>query len=154
MACQVIRDNKGEIQQVLAPNGKESILFNTIVGSGIEREKALELYAQTQTPSFKKWFENSEVVDENGEPLLVYHGSQETFDVFNTELLGKNTGALSSKKAFFFAREKSAAEEYIEYSTNRLKIVPSESTPSFDGLSEIIYKNLDKIPLKCLRVVI
>lgn len=151
MKCSVIRDSNNSIKQVLAPNGKESILFRDIDLLVGDSEAALRVYAQTQTPAFKEWFENSEVVDENGEPLLVYHGSQETFDVFDPELLGKNTGALSAKKAFFFAREKSAAEEYIEYSTSRLKIVPSESTPSFDGLSEIIYKNLDKIPKEYIQ---
>ena len=40
--------------------------------------------AQTNTPEFKKWFGNSKVVDENGEPLVVYHGttSKEDFTVF------------------------------------------------------------------------
>lgn len=30
---------------------------------------------QTQTPEFKTWFGDSKAVDENGEPLVVYHGS-------------------------------------------------------------------------------
>lgn len=29
----------------------------------------------TRTPEFKRWFGNSEIVDENGEPLVVYHGT-------------------------------------------------------------------------------
>lgn len=29
----------------------------------------------TQTPEFKKWFGDSKVVDENGKPLVVYHGA-------------------------------------------------------------------------------
>lgn len=38
------------------------------------------------TPAFKKWFGDSKVVDENGEPLVVYHGTPgetmiESFDV-------------------------------------------------------------------------
>lgn len=37
---------------------------------------------QTKTPQFKKWFSGSKVVDENGEPLVVYHGTREDFDVF------------------------------------------------------------------------
>lgn len=31
--------------------------------------------AQTETPEFKRWFGDSKVVDENGRPLVVYHGS-------------------------------------------------------------------------------
>ena len=30
---------------------------------------------QTQTPAFKKWFGDSKVVDEDGNPLVVYHGT-------------------------------------------------------------------------------
>lgn len=47
-------------------------------------------YQMVRTPEFKKWFgdwENnpnaaSKVVDENGEPLVVYHGSPLSFDMF------------------------------------------------------------------------
>lgn len=31
---------------------------------------------QTQTEAFKAWFGDSQVVDENGQPLVVYHGTQ------------------------------------------------------------------------------
>lgn len=49
-------------------------------------------YAQVRTKAFKKWFgdwENdpdsaSKVVDENGEPLVVYHESPNVFNVFDT----------------------------------------------------------------------
>lgn len=34
------------------------------------------------TPEFKEWFGDSKVVDENGDPLVVYHGSRKTFDNF------------------------------------------------------------------------
>ena len=48
-------------------------------------------WAQVRTDAFKKWFgdwENdavnaSKIVDENGEPLVVYHGSEEDFTVFD-----------------------------------------------------------------------
>lgn len=33
---------------------------------------------QTNTPAFRKWFGDSKVVDENGEPLVVYHGTSYT----------------------------------------------------------------------------
>jgi hypothetical protein len=64
-------------KQLTAPNGKPSNL----------NEKQ---WNQVRTPEFKKWFgdwENdpknaSKVVDENGEPLVVYHGTDATFDAF------------------------------------------------------------------------
>lgn len=40
---------------------------------------------QTETPEFKQWFEKSQVVDETGKPLVVYHGTgADPFDTFNT----------------------------------------------------------------------
>jgi 2-polyprenyl-3-methyl-5-hydroxy-6-metoxy-1,4-benzoquinol methylase len=38
---------------------------------------------QTQTQQFKKWFGNSKVVDEDGKPLVVYHGTEADFTVFD-----------------------------------------------------------------------
>ena len=68
---------------LLAPNGKKSNLTNS-------------QYKLVRTPAFKKWFgdwennpsEASKVVDENGEPLLVYHGSGEKFNTFMPNELG------------------------------------------------------------------
>lgn len=64
----------------LAPNGKPSNLN-------------AEQYALVRTPEFKAWFgdwENdtqnaSKVVDDNGEPLVVYHGTyaKEKFNIFD-----------------------------------------------------------------------
>lgn len=82
MACQVVRDSKGEIQQVLAPNGKESMLFNEIAVYTKNKEQALSKWAQVYTPQFQEWFKDSKVVDENGEPKLVYHGTRNNFDTF------------------------------------------------------------------------
>jgi len=38
---------------------------------------------QTQTKAFRDWFGDSKVVDENGEPLVVYHGTNGLFDEFS-----------------------------------------------------------------------
>lgn len=43
----------------------------------------------TQTTSFKKWFKDSKVVDQNGDPLIVFHGSlRNDLEEFRTD---KNT---------------------------------------------------------------
>lgn len=70
------RDSEGRL---LAPNDKPSNLPE-------------RLYAQVRTKEFKDWFGDwqnnpknaSKVVDENGEPRIVYHGSnQYGFDIFD-----------------------------------------------------------------------
>lgn len=38
---------------------------------------------QTDTPEFKRWFGGSKVVDADGKPLVVYHGTNAEFSVFD-----------------------------------------------------------------------
>ena len=77
-----------EAEQLLAPNGKPSNL-NPVQ------------YQQVRTPEFKSWFGDSKVVDENGEPLVVYHATNADFTEFDTNLgsgvAGKGTYVTSIK---------------------------------------------------------
>ena len=76
---------------LIAPNGKPSNLTP-------------EQYKLVRTPEFKAWFgdwENSpetasKVVDENGEPLVVYHGTSSFFNIFKEEEKGSR-GRLNEK---------------------------------------------------------
>jgi hypothetical protein len=81
---------------ILAPNGKPSNL----------NEKQYKL---VRTPAFKKWFGDwekdpdnaSKVVDDNGEPMVVYHGTIRDFNVFDTKKSRFNGGIyFSSSKEF------------------------------------------------------
>lgn len=40
----------------------------------------------THSPAFKSWFKQSKVVDDNGEPMRVYHGTTGTFKSFDLSL--------------------------------------------------------------------
>ncbi len=50
--------------------------------------------------NFRKWFGKSKVVDQNGDPLVVYHGTDQDFDSFETSRHGaffcSATGAASA----------------------------------------------------------
>ena len=82
---------------MMAPNGEPTNLSE-------------EQWVQVRTPEFKQWFgdwENepqnaSKVVDENGEPLVVYHGSNAVFTVFDPELGGSNFGKYEEDSGFVF----------------------------------------------------
>lgn len=70
---------------------------------------------QTETENFKKWFGESKVVDNEGDPAVtypikVYHGSKKEFFEFKKELLGKNTGDLLSYFGFHFTEDKNMAQ--------------------------------------------
>ena len=118
-SCQVFRNNTGQINRVEAPNGKESKLYKDMLSVQPDPEAALKLWAQVYTPSFKQWFgdwekkQGSKVVDENGEPLLVYHGSDKKFDTFDTSRSGDKTGWAKENKGFHFFNNKTASETYL-----------------------------------------
>jgi hypothetical protein len=40
-------------------------------------------YDETDTPEFKRWFGDSKVIDKDGEPLPVFHGTGEEFEAFD-----------------------------------------------------------------------
>lgn len=64
--------------------------------------------ADINTPEFKAWFGDSKVVDEQGRPLVVYHGTNAEFDTFDRS---KASSAYGSKYGFYFAN-KEVAEGY------------------------------------------
>ena len=81
-----IRDSQGRL---LAPNGKPSLLS----------EKYWKL---VRTDTFKKWFgdwekypeQASKIVDENGEPLVVWHISDSKFTIFREDKIAVRTDRL------------------------------------------------------------
>lgn len=78
-------------------------------------------WLQVRTKAFKKWFgdwENdpqnaSKVVDENGEPMVVYHSSTESFDEFKHGVKD-TTGARDSRNMFFFSSDKNVSSWYTD----------------------------------------
>ena len=89
MACSIIRNKQtNEIEQVLAPNGKESKLYKDILKINPDKEAALRAWAQVYTPSFKAWFGDWEV----GKTNQVYEtlGVKSANISFNIESFGKS----------------------------------------------------------------
>jgi len=96
---------------LIAPNGKKSNLTP-------------EQYKLVRTPAFKKWFgdwENSpetssKVVDSNGEPLVVLHGTNSKFNVFDVNKFNKNEKSGDYiGEGFYFTNEKNKAKQYGLY---------------------------------------
>jgi hypothetical protein len=52
---------------------------------GAVNDARYSLRAAPDTPEFKQFFAGSKVVDADGKPLVVYHGTQRNFTQFNTE---------------------------------------------------------------------
>jgi hypothetical protein len=98
----------GDMSMHLAPNNQPSNLTH-------------EQWHLVRTPEFKAWFgdwENSpesasQVVDENGEPLVVWRGESKNFNVFDYKKLGSKLKTAWRNAGFFFAPTKSSAEQYM-----------------------------------------
>jgi len=67
---------------------------------------------RTDTAAFRAWFGASRVVTPTGEPLVVYHGTRESFHAFALEKRGAATAAPSAGEGFFFSRRPHTAASY------------------------------------------
>ena len=100
-----------------APNGQESILFKSLEEHYGDRQKAIVAKANVYSKAFKNWFGDwtstdkadvSKVIDQNGEPLVVYHGTPNGgFNVFEKRSTKRYTG-----DGFYFTANKEYAEIY------------------------------------------
>ena len=91
-------------------------------GGGKEPSSPEDDYARngTKAKAFKEWFSDSKVVDERGEPKILYHGTREDFDQFDkakAERWGAEAGSgfyLTESKEMgdHFARGKKTLEIY------------------------------------------
>lgn len=78
---------------------------------------------QTETDSFKKWFGDwqndpehaSKVVNEDGTPKVVYHGTNAEFTVFDLNKSGKNFGDISVGLFFFTNKRNAYPSSALDY---------------------------------------
>ena len=97
------------MKKLLAPNGKPSNLTD-------------EQYKLVRTKAFKDWFgdwENapetaSKVIDENGEPLVVYHASFDKFNIFS-----KQNASDEKQKAWYDRNTKKRVPEAFYFTDNK-----------------------------------
>lgn len=74
-------------------------------------------HTQEGIDNFWRWFGNSKCVDEQGRPLVFYHGTNANFKEFSHRLKGdKDFGFLGS--GFYFTLTKDLASEYSTYSSD------------------------------------
>lgn len=103
-----LRDNEANFDiagRPLAPNGKLSNL-------------PYRDWVTVRTPSFMAWFgdwmnnpeEASKIVDENGEPMAMYHGSLESFSEFSRDFAGRS--ADTAGVGFWFSDREDFARSF------------------------------------------
>lgn len=77
--------------ETITINGQEKTVYNSNGDRIAKSKEALE--------NFYKWFGDSKVVDEQGRPLVVYHGTNAEFSVFDKS---KQKGSSYYGKGFYF----------------------------------------------------
>ena len=119
-----------------APNGKDSNLPENF-------------WLTVRTKAFKSWFgdwENdpqnaSKVVDENGEPLVVYHGTNADFSIFEGQKI-KNT---SEGAGFYFTPNKNLAQGFGNIKATFLNIRnPQYAYGNIDLVSDTYEEDYEK----------
>lgn len=120
-----LKDSKDYLK---APNGKKSNLPEN-------------LWLMVRTDGFKKWFGDweknpesaSKIIDKNGEPLVVYHGSGSTFEVFDKKKAhdkeGRKWGVGTGKDVFSFTDEIDIAYNWMNRSKERAKYSVGSDAP-------------------------
>jgi hypothetical protein len=75
--------------------------------------KAFEDISEDVSPGFKAWFGDSKVVDEHGNPLKVYHGTNQPLTKFSKDRGGAATGPRhGAAHGFFFTKSPVVASMY------------------------------------------
>ena len=94
---------KNEAQNLYARAGVQfpgSAVQDGLIHSILKKDSPVnrKFVEQTETRQFQRWFGKSKVVDEEGKPLVVYHGTDEKFNAFD---MSKGRANMDIQGAFF-----------------------------------------------------
>ena len=141
-----IWDQNGGYGLDKAPNGEPSELFKVLLEhNNGDRLNALQAKAKVYTNSFKAWFgdwindtdNSSKAIDVNGEPKVLWHGTENEFSEFEIDKDYKRGRHLvHSANGIFFTDTKEKAFKY-----KRSKTVPVYLNMRTPGTSSVIEDN-------------
>lgn len=116
---------QGQMRDAVAYS--KTALPDTIDVDGVERQTRNsngKPIAQTEEGlrNFWRWFGDSKVVDEQGRPLVVYHGTKGNFDTFDAAKQGASDFGASGR-GFYFSEDAGTAGAYAA-------LAPSDGAPN------------------------
>lgn len=109
--------------------------FETLAPNGNPSNLTPEIYDLVRTPEFKNWFGDweknsnnaSKVIDENGEPLVVFHRTYGDFYEFNNHNAIKKKGFIGGN-IFYFSDDR---YQYSNYGDREHKCFINLRNPSY-----------------------
>ena len=126
-----------------APNGAPSKLFSDLLSFYREdRIAAIQAKAKVYSEAFKNWFGDwlsddktnvSKVVDENGEPRILWHGTNYSFNDFQFDVPGVETHKIHQGKGFFFT---DTQEKAYTYGSNIMPVFLNLRNPGYTSVRD------------------
>jgi hypothetical protein len=89
----------------------------------------------------RRWFDGSKVVDIEGKPLPVYHGTNQPIDKFSKERKGMNSSHPTAKTGFFFTDNPEIASDYAALAGRNVRADVS----THEKKSERLQKETDRL---------
>lgn len=141
-------------------NENKEVHFQRADFAGAERDELISAAKEwkekgTESKYFKNWFGDSKVIDENGQPLVVYHGTEENFDTFDRDKLGSKSMDIMSYLGFHFTPNKEMAERlFVRANADIMPVYLNIQNPYIAKESELVKEALlyakanNKIPSK------
>lgn len=151
MALQEELDRLGvdlaEVDNATAKEALQSVVYGDAQqGAEVELDQVA-----TQTEAFRNWFGDSKVVDENGEPLVVYHASQEPITSFDRSRIGEKHGQAGDYGGgFYFSADPQYTDRFGEvktpvYLSMQNPFVIYDGQNNNDGPNGQIYRQFKRI---------
>ena len=135
-AAKAVADSIGRVETMLAETLEVSAQDAPV--AAVEPAVTKSAERQTDSPEFKAWFGDSRVVDAEGKPLVVYHGTASDFNEFEARKSGRNYGFRTGSSGFFFTSNPKTASVYAEHPA-RANLDPNAVEPDFgDGTASIM----------------
>ena len=100
---------KGNLIEARAPRPGEGQAVWMLEGTDGPTE-LFQSAPPVDSSAFKKWFGDSKVVDKNGDPLVVYHGTGTTIEAFDPSFTGQGNDQIGS--GFYFTSNEDTAKGY------------------------------------------
>ncbi|HET6373687.1 MAG TPA: diguanylate cyclase, partial [Candidatus Polarisedimenticolia bacterium] len=116
------------------------------VGVGSGEGERFATSPKTETPAFKRWFGESKVVDAEGKPLTVYHGTNREFTAFDPAQSSSKTGNPNAELGHFFTDDPAEASRYAKaWGEKGGNVVPAHL--SIKNPYEMPYKEFDALAM-------
>jgi hypothetical protein len=97
--------------------------------------------------NFWNWFGDSKIVDDKGDPLIVYHGTTKDFSEFSDEMKGVRTKHKKEDVGYHFTNDPSYADAYADTSTMANYLTYVEMFPDEEEKVKHNIRNSNIIPV-------